>query len=81
MPKPVRETGQRTYRSILIDGEEFEFSGGFADLHLRSYEEVLAGRGFGVDDNRETINTVARMRRCDLTRAGDVHPFARRLAR
>ena len=81
VPKPVRETGQRTYRSILIDGEEFEFSGGFADLHLRSYEEVLAGRGFGVDDNRETINTVARMRRCDLTRAGDVHPFARRLAR
>ncbi|QFR33425.1 Gfo/Idh/MocA family oxidoreductase [Ancylobacter sp. TS-1] len=75
VPAAIRETGQRTYRSILIDGEEFEFSGGFTDLHQRSYEEILAGRGFGIDDNREAINTVAGMRRCELCAAGENHPF------
>ncbi|MFC0304860.1 Gfo/Idh/MocA family oxidoreductase [Rhizorhabdus histidinilytica] len=75
LPEAIRATGQRTYRSILIDGEEFEFSGGFTDLHQRSYEEVLAGHGFGIDDNRQAINTVAAMRRCELTAAGEAHPF------
>jgi UDP-N-acetyl-2-amino-2-deoxyglucuronate dehydrogenase len=79
VPVAVQEKGQRTYRSILIDGEEFEFSGGFTDLHKRSYEEILAGRGFGIDDNREAINTVAHMRRCELTSAGAMHPFETKL--
>jgi UDP-N-acetyl-2-amino-2-deoxyglucuronate dehydrogenase len=81
VPQHIREGGQRTYRSILIDSEEFEFSGGFTDLHERSYQEVLAERGFGIDDNREAINTVAKMRCCELTRAGDLHPFALRFAK
>jgi len=80
VPQPIREAGQRTYRSILIDGEEFEFSGGFTNLHQRSYEEILAGRGFGINDNREALNIVAGMRHCDLSRVGDLHPFAARLA-
>lgn len=75
VPPSVRETGQRTFRSIQIDGQEFEFSGGFTDLHQRSYEEILAGRGFGIEDNRVAINTVADMRRCGLTSAGEMHPF------
>ena len=48
VPEAAREAGQRTYRSITVDGEEIEFSGGFTDLHTRSYEEILAGRGFGL---------------------------------
>ena len=44
-----------TFRSITVDGEEVEFSDGFADLHTRVYEEVLAGRGFGIDDGRPSI--------------------------
>jgi UDP-N-acetyl-2-amino-2-deoxyglucuronate dehydrogenase len=79
VPQLIREAGQRTYRSILIDGEEFEFSGGFTDLHQRSYEEILAGRGFGINDSREAINTVAGMRRSDLSRVGELHPFVTRL--
>lgn len=79
VPNEVRASGQRTYRSIQIDGEEFEFSGGFTDLHNRSYEEILAGRGFGIDENREAINTVADMRRCELTNVGEKHPFTERL--
>ena len=54
------EPGVRTtFRSITVDGAEVEFSDGFADLHTRVYEEVLAGRGFGIDDARPSIELVA----------------------
>ena len=36
--------GKTTFRSIVVDGEQLEFSEGFTDLHTRVYEEVLAGR-------------------------------------
>src|SRR5690554_1669982 len=49
VPESAKTAGQRTYRSITVDGEEIEFSGGFTDLHTRSYEEILAGRGFGLE--------------------------------
>jgi UDP-N-acetyl-2-amino-2-deoxyglucuronate dehydrogenase len=62
IPSAVRESGARTFRSLTLDGEEFEFSSGFADLHTRSYEEVLAGRGFSLDDNRVAVETVAAIR-------------------
>jgi len=81
VPQSIRDAKQRTYRSILIDGEEFEFSGGFTDLHQRSYEEILAGRGFGIDDNRDAINTVAGMRRCEVSRTGELHPFAAKIVK
>jgi len=45
VPERLRQAGQRTYRSITVDGEEIEFSEGFTDLHIRSYEQILAGRG------------------------------------
>ena len=44
-----------TFRSIVVDGEQLEFSDGFTDLHTRAYEEVLAGRGFGIDEARPSI--------------------------
>ena len=65
VPEEVRATGQRTYRSITVDGEEIEFSGGFTDLHTRSYEGILAGQGFGVEENRVAIETVAAIRNAD----------------
>lgn len=71
--------GQRTYRSITVDGEEIEFSGGFTDLHIRSYEEILAGRGFGLEENRTAITTVAAIRNAKPARiAGEYHPFLKR---
>ena len=76
VPEAERVRGQRTYRSITIDGQEIEFSGGFTDLHTRSYQEILAGRGFGLEENREAIEAVASIRTADLARAGDgeAHP-------
>lgn len=79
VPKVQREAGQRTFRSITVDGEEIEFSGGFTDLHTRSYEEILAGRGFGLEENRVAISTVAHIRDATLSSlTGDYHPFLTR---
>ena len=76
VPDSAKAQGQRTYRSITIDGEEIEFSGGFTDLHTRSYEEILAGRGFGLEENRVAIETVANIRNAQpLGLKGDYHPF------
>lgn len=76
LPESVAATGQRTYRSITIDGQEIEFSGGFTDLHTRSYEEILAGRGFGLEENRVAIETVSSIRNFQpLGPVGEYHPF------
>jgi UDP-N-acetyl-2-amino-2-deoxyglucuronate dehydrogenase len=81
VPAALRESGQRTYRSITVDGQEIEFSGGFTDLHNRSYEEILAGRGFGLDENRVAIETVSAIRNGKpAPRAGEAHPFLARQA-
>jgi len=80
LPDEAKAAGQRTYRSITIDGDEIEFSGGFADLHTRSYEEILAGRGFGLDDNVVAIETVADIRnKTPLGKVGEYHPFLNKL--
>lgn len=79
VPQAAREAGQRTYRSITANGEEIEFSGGFTDLHTRSYEEILAGRGFGLEENRTAISTVAAIRvATPATLTGDYHPFLKK---
>ncbi len=80
LPEAQRNSGQRTFRSITIDGQEMEFSGGFADLHTRSYSEVLAGNGFGIDESRAAIETVAAIRSSGtVVSSGDEHPFVRKL--
>lgn len=75
VPKDLRNGGQRTYRSITVDGEEVEFSGGFTDLHTRSYEQILEGKGFGLEENRVAISTVAHIRTAVIELAGERHPF------
>jgi UDP-N-acetyl-2-amino-2-deoxyglucuronate dehydrogenase len=82
VPAAQREAGQRTYRSITVDGEEIEFSGGFTDLHNRSYEEILQGRGFGLEENRVAIQTVSNIRNAiPLGLTGEYHPFLRSAGR
>jgi UDP-N-acetyl-2-amino-2-deoxyglucuronate dehydrogenase len=80
LPDNVKATGQRTYRSILIEGEEMEFSGGFTELHTESYKKILAGEGFGVEDARQSINTVYEIRNAaPIGKIGDYHPFLSKL--
>jgi UDP-N-acetyl-2-amino-2-deoxyglucuronate dehydrogenase len=76
VPDSAKAAGQRTYRSITVDGEEVEFSGGFTDLHTRTYEEILAGKGFGLEENRVAIQTVSDIRNMQPKGlVGDYHPF------
>jgi UDP-N-acetyl-2-amino-2-deoxyglucuronate dehydrogenase len=81
LPAEQRLAGQRTFRSITVDGEELEFSGGFTDLHTRAYEEILAGRGYGLEENRTAIAAVSSIRNAKpIGLKGDYHPFLRRVA-
>lgn len=67
--------GQTTHRSITVDGEEIEFSGGFTDLHTASYQTVLDGAGFPLDAVRPSIETVAHIRTAPLEPGrGEQHP-------
>jgi UDP-N-acetyl-2-amino-2-deoxyglucuronate dehydrogenase len=77
VPSLQHQQGQRTFRSIKIDGEEIEFSDGFTDLHTRSYQEILAGRGFGLEENRVAIETVSHIRTSKTCASGpgEAHPF------
>ncbi|HET6493548.1 MAG TPA: Gfo/Idh/MocA family oxidoreductase [Burkholderiales bacterium] len=75
---PESRPGQTTWRSIRVDGEEVEFSEGFTDLHTLSYQEILVGRGFGIEDVRPSIELVSAIRTSSIEPTkGDVHPFAR----
>jgi UDP-N-acetyl-2-amino-2-deoxyglucuronate dehydrogenase len=56
IPEAVRASGKRTYRSLTMEGTEIEFSEGFTDLHTKSYEEVLKGKGFGLTEARPSID-------------------------
>lgn len=62
LPASARDAGLRTHRSITIEQEEFEFSGGFTDLHTLSYAAILNGQGFPLEENRVAIETVASIR-------------------
>ncbi|KAB7889873.1 Gfo/Idh/MocA family oxidoreductase [Poseidonibacter ostreae] len=80
IPQDVRDAGQTTFRSITVDGDEIEFSGGFKDLHTRSYEEILAGNGFGLDEAYGSIRTVAAIRNQDaIGLKGEYHPFCKKI--
>ena len=62
IPEEIKQKGQRTFRSITIEGEEIEFSGGFTDLHTLSYQNILNGNGFGLDDALKSINLAYQIR-------------------
>ncbi len=77
LPKEVKEKGQTTYRSITIDGEELEFSGGFTDLHTMVYQDILAGKGYGLEAARTAIEIVHDIRNATpVGLKGEYHRFA-----
>ena len=69
LPEQARAAGQRTYRSIRVDGEEVEFSEGFTDLHTASYADILGGGGFGIADARASIELTHAIRSAAAGRA------------
>ncbi|MDZ7832320.1 MAG: Gfo/Idh/MocA family oxidoreductase [Desulfobacterales bacterium] len=80
LPAEVSEKGQRTFRSITVNSEELEFSGGFTDLHTASYQHILDGEGFGASEARPSIETVYTIRNAaPVGLKGEYHPFLKRL--
>jgi UDP-N-acetyl-2-amino-2-deoxyglucuronate dehydrogenase len=77
IPSEINEKGIRTYRSITVDGEEFEFSGGFTDLHTKSYQHILDGKGFRISETTKAINAVYNIRNAKpIGLKGDFHLLA-----
>ena len=76
LPKAVKEAGKRTYRSITVDGKELEFSEGFTELHTKSYEKILAGEGFSLEDARAAVEIAFNIRNAiPIGLRGEYHPF------
>src|SRR3989339_1279274 len=65
LPVEVLAKGQRTYRSITVNGESLEFSDGFTDLHTESYKGILNGNGFRISETRKSIETVYDIRKAN----------------
>ena len=82
LPDEIKLKGQRTFRSISIEGEELEFSGGFTDLHTKLYEKILNGNGYGLEDCRQAIEIVHKIRsQTPIGLKGEYHPFANKSIR
>ena len=80
LPKDLRAKNQRTFRSISIEGEKIEFSGGFTDLHTKSYENILNGKGFGLIEARPSVQTVYEIRnQRPVGLKGEYHPILKNI--
>ena len=77
LPPNAVQGEKRTYRTLEIDGEAFEFSEGFTELHNQSYRHILRGNGFTLDDVRPCIELVHAIRHATPAGlVGDYHPLA-----
>ena len=77
---PGLKAGQSTFRSIQVDGQEIEFSDGFTDLHTASYQDILSGKGFGIEDVRPSIEIASTLRSLPITPSKDAHPLVSRVS-
>jgi UDP-N-acetyl-2-amino-2-deoxyglucuronate dehydrogenase len=78
LPQEIKDKGLSTYRSISIGGEEFEFSGGFTDLHTKSYKNIIDGKGFRISETTRSIEAVHDIRHAEaIGLKGDYHPLAK----
>ncbi|PCJ51573.1 MAG: oxidoreductase [Planctomycetota bacterium] len=76
LPEKVKKEGNTTFRSITIDGEEVEFSGGFTDLHTIVYEEILKGNGYGLQDAKPAVSLVRDIRDAETEiNLNNAHPI------
>lgn len=80
IPKETKEKGQRTFRSITIEGEELEFSEGFTELHTATYRDIIIGNGFGLEDARQSVMTAYDIRNArPIGLQGNYHPLLKKI--
>jgi len=67
LPKEAIQSGQKTFRSLSFDNRVFEFSKGFTDLHTKSYQHIIDGNGFSIEDSRPSIKIVSELRDLNIS--------------
>lgn len=67
LPKNIIDSNQNFYRSIEVNGNEIDFSSGFDNLHTKSYQEIIDGRGFKLNDVKPSIEIVSKIREYERT--------------
>lgn len=78
LPDHVKSKNGKTFRSLTLEGKEIEFSDGFTELHTHSYQHILDGNGFGLQEARKSIQIVHDIRHGKvLGLKGDYHPLAK----
>ncbi len=78
LPSSILKSNERTYRSLSIDGQNWEFSTGFADLHIQVYQDILAGRGLSPQDARPAIELTRLIRTSSIrSPRGRAHSIVR----
>jgi len=79
LPEEARKAGRVYHRSLTMDGGEIDLSTGIDDLHTRAYESILAGKGFGIDQARPSIELVYDIRQAAVVSSSDsIHPILNR---
>jgi UDP-N-acetyl-2-amino-2-deoxyglucuronate dehydrogenase len=82
LPDSVKTSNQRTFRSIQLEGTEIEFSDGFTDLHTKSYQAILAGNGFGLNEAKPSIELAQNIRQAiPIGLVGEFHPMLTQIKR
>lgn len=77
LPANAVQGEKKTYRTLNIDGDEFEFSAGFTELHTKSYQNILSGNGFRISEARNCIQIVEDIRNAKpVGLVGKYHPLA-----
>lgn len=79
LPPGHLAAGKHAHRGLTLDGQDFDFSTGFDDLHTKVYQDILSGGGFGIAEARPSIDLVYRVRSAELSPIDDEAP--RRLRR
>ena len=78
LPANAVQGEKRTFRTLSIDGDEFEFSAGFTELHTESYRRILRGEGFRISEAADCIRLVSEIRNtAPIGLKGDYHPLAK----
>lgn len=77
LPAEIAAKGQRTFRSLAMEGRAIEFSDGFTNLHTETYRHILAGHGFGLAEATPAIQLAHDIRNASPAHVRDsMHPLA-----
>lgn len=65
------EAGKGPLRTLTLDGQAWNFSEGFTDLHRESYRHILDGKGWTIADAAPSVALTSALRQMEVTVPGD----------